>query len=60
MTYPVEYKNVRPARSRFRVHVSDAADMRVTLCGRSADGYVLADQSPDCKTCLAALLERLQ
>lgn len=60
MTHPVEYRNVRPARSKFRVHVSDAADMRITLCGRSADGYVLADEAATCRTCLSILLERLQ
>lgn len=54
----VEYKNVRP-RSGRRVHATPADDLRRTLCGRTADGYVIADESPTCKRCLAALLEIL-
>lgn len=54
-----EYRNVRPRKGR-RVHVSAADDLRRVLCGRIADGYVLADEAATCRTCLSILLERLQ
>jgi len=58
VTAPPGYDGPKPVRSkpRRRVHVTE--DYRATLCGRSCDGWAVADAVPTCQRCLLELAAR--